>query len=789
MIAILVKLTEEHSMALVGVAVSICLVTAWLFVTLLERAAIAGEALRLHWAASAAVVLGLGVWATHFIAALGFRPDFALSFDPSITAGSAMVGVAAVGVPASATVFVEKPGWKLLGGSSAGCGIVGMHITGISALTTCIVRLPISEMASIAVIGAMLFCAAFYAFNRGCRWLMIALVASAVGIVHFGLVAGSEVIPYENQVAGMDRNILSLMTGTVSLCLLLTAAVVVNSSAKFAEQMRQKVLLTTALTNMSNGLLLIGADDRIELFNNRVLELFGLEPSAIMVGMRWQRYLKNLAVPLGWSAHRLNRVIANHERWFARTSTTYIEHALDDGRILSVACRPVGSGGAVLTYDDVTAERQAQKEVERLAFLDPLTELPNRRTFQNILKRTFEEQSEASLLLIDLDLFKIVNDTLGHAAGDQLLTEVGHRLAAICLDGEHVARMAGDEFAVISPSADTMRTAALSEAIIATLSKSYEIGDRRVTIGCSVGTASTVDATSAECMVQFADLALYQAKSMGRGCSCVYEPGMQEAVLQRSQLEAELRTALDEGQFSLMYQPIVALHDQTIIGFEALIRWHHPAKGLVPPTDFIPIAEETGLICELGLWIAREACQQVSRWADPIYIAINVSPVQFRDGTFPDQLMAMLNEAGIAPARIEIELTETALIGDNVQIAQSLRTLRANGIRVAMDDFGTGYSSFAHLRDFDLDWIKIDQSFVRSAPTDPGSAAVLQAIIHMARGLGVGTIGEGVETSEQLSVLTDAGCLAAQGYLLGRPVTSENISLLIETEMATEKLS
>ncbi|ALN75327.1 EAL domain-containing protein [Aureimonas sp. AU20] len=782
MVEIFLTLAKDHAITLVVAATVVCIVASWLFFDLFERVRGTVGLSRLQWLGFAALAGGLGVWTTHFIATLGYRPDFAFSFDPDMTAASALISVAIVGLPAALTALTDRTWLKLLGGAVTGAGIVLMHVAGMAALTNCGVEQPAAGAVPIALASAALCALAMALPERTRPGIRIALAVAAVSLVHFGLIAGTAIVPVGSEPSGIDRSILGFLVGIVVICLALSAGALVTSSSKLAEQKQREALFSNALTNMSNGLLVIGAGGRIDLFNDRLVTLFDIRPEGVAIGMPWQRYLANLAERLGWNEARLGRVIDNHTQWFALDRTTYLEHALEDGRTISVSCRPIMGGGAVLTYDDVTAERQAQREVERLAFHDPLTGLPNRRKFAQELEAAYEGRRAATLFLIDLDRFKIVNDTLGHAAGDWLLTECGVRMGRVCERGELVARLAGDEFAVLSLSCDEDEAAGLSRRIIATLSDPFLIHGRMVSVGCSIGMASTRDAASADVMIQHADLALYKAKTLGRGRNQRYEAGMQEAAMRRSVLEADLRGALERGEFTLLYQPLYRIEDRSVLGFEALIRWQHPARGFISPGEFIPVAEETGLIREIGLWIVEEACRHVRQWPDGIHVAVNVSPVQLRSEGFPGEVARLLEAAGVSPDRLEIELTETALVEDSELIAASLRTLRDSGIRVAMDDFGTGYSSLAHLRKFDLDCIKIDLSFVQTAPFDPAAAAVLHAVVQLARGLGVGTVGEGVETEEQFEVLRQAGCEVAQGYLLGRPMTAMQAYALCRAE-------
>lgn len=766
-------LSADHSPIFVAGAIGICCLTAWLVLTLLERARACEGHQRLRWMAAVALVGGLGVWTTHFIAMLGFRPDFHFGYDTWTTVASAVIGVGLIGLPLSALALTDRRMIRAACGALAGAGVAAMHYLGMWALQGCVVSHSPATMGLSTILGIGLLATAFsipgLGRSKSSSSLMFVL---AVCAVHFTAMTGLSLDPVANSATvGVDQVSLGVSVTVVALCLFATALTAAVSSAKLEYQTHHGALLNAALTNMSNGLLLIGSSGRITLLNDRLLTLFGIDETQAAVGMTWQEYLSKLGTHLGWSAARTARVIENHSVWFGSHSTTYLEHALDDGRVISVACRPTAGGGAVLTYDDVTVERDAQKALERLAYADALTGLANRRAFQDELRKSLDRGEHLSLFLVDLDRFKTINDTLGHAAGDYLLVEVGKRLKAACGPDDLVARLGGDEMALISRNTDEEQISHLADVIVADIGEPCSIRGQTIVPSCTVGVATTADTRDVEALIQYADLALFRAKALGRGRSHRYEAGMQEAMLERRQIESDLRRAIDAKQFSLVYQPLCRIADRRIMGFEALIRWSHPKRGSVPPDLFIPIAEETGLIREIGEWALSEACCQAAGWPSDVHVAVNVSPVQLRSKAFSFLVAKTLADCRLTPSRLEIELTETALVEDGLQIAAGLESLRELGVRVAMDDFGTGYSSFAHLVDFDLDRIKIDKTFVQAAPTKSSALAVVRAVIQMARDLGVETIGEGVETVEQLEQLRSLDCDAAQGYLLGRPMS------------------
>ncbi len=442
-----------------------------------------------------------------------------------------------------------------------------------------------------------------------------------------------------------------------------------------------------------------------------------------------------------------------------------------------------GPGLWTLSCRDITQQHGAERRAIDLASRDPLTGLANRTLFiERIGKIAAEAPGAATwMMLLDLDRFKAVNDTLGHPTGDALLKLVARRLSSALREGDFVARLGGDEFALLIHScSDAGAAAKLALRLIDVIGRPYLIDGHLVHIGASLGIGSTEGMTNQEQLFKRADLALYAAKEAGRDTFCFFESAMDERAYQRRVMEIDLRKAIALRQLELHYQPQIDLDRNTVVGFEALVRWRHPTRGLVPPGDFIPLAEELGLIVSMGEWILREACREAAAWPDAISIAVNVSACQFER---PQALIAAIDRAlkasGLPGHRLEIEITESALLRNKDAVFDTLHTIRANGVRVAMDDFGTGYSSLSQLNSFPFDKIKIDRSFVSGKGKSADRNAIVRAITALGVSLGMTTIAEGVETSEELARIRASGCTSVQGYLFSKPVPIEEVDDLI----------
>ncbi|ALN71674.1 hypothetical protein M673_03055 [Aureimonas sp. AU20] len=764
-------LASQHSLGFVLTAAAICVVAGWLLAVLLDAAEAGEGAVRRRWQWAVATVAGLGVWTTHFIAMLGYRADLLLSYNGSETALSALISVLAVGVPLALSVSFSSLRARVLLGALGGLGIGAMHYAGMSAIEGCSQAIAGPVVVLAYGMGGLCLATA-RGLPRAMRHpaLVCLLVTLGVCGAHFISIAGVSLMPHGDRLAIAGENVtLSIFTAAGAVVLFVGAILALLTARRFEEQkLAHAQILSTALHNMSNGLVFIDNQNRIGLFNTRFLELFALGERSLSNGMSVLSFLSVVGRANNWSADKQTDVNQRILERIRSGTLRRTECAMSGGRILEIESRPVQGGGTVLIFDDVTSTRKAQQQISHMVFHDPLTGLANRRGLQARMEAGLEPAERWHLLLLDLDRFKPVNDTYGHAMGDQLLVQVAGRLRVILAEADFVARIGGDELAILL-AGDAATARETAEGVVSTLSVPFMVGDTMLSIGCSIGICGAHEAADADLLMQQTDIALYEAKRQGRGCAVAYLSGMMEAVAERNQLERDMRQALAQGAFHLAYQPLLSLSSDAVIGYEALIRWNHPTLGPISPARFIPLAEEIGLIVGIGEWVLREACREAATWDSALHISVNVSPVQLRSPQLMAHVTRALAASGLTAARLEVELTETAMVEDGPAIAHMLASLREMGIRVAMDDFGTGFSSLAHLRDFPLDRIKIDRSFVASADTDANSLAVLTAIVQLGRALSIPTLAEGIETETQLALLRRIGCDAGQGYLLGRP--------------------
>jgi diguanylate cyclase (GGDEF)-like protein/PAS domain S-box-containing protein len=543
--------------------------------------------------------------------------------------------------------------------------------------------------------------------------------------------------------------------------------------------------LDAALDNMSQGLCLYDADNRLKVVNRRFFEIFGLSPERVRPGMSFREILEHSVLAGNHVGKSAAELIAEQEGFISQRAQGTQFQELGHGRVVAMAQQPTVDGGWVATYEDVTERRHAEARIVFMARHDALTNLPNRVLFAERIEQALAQMGRGhgfAVLCLDLDHFKQVNDTLGHPVGDQLLRAVAERLQACAREIDTVARLGGDEFAIVQRDVkDPEEAAILARRIVEVVSAPYQLEGQCVTIGVSIGISlAPADGSLCERLLKNADLALYRAKAEQRGVWRFFEAEMDARLQARSRLEGELREALANDELRLLYQPIYDLERERICGFEALLRWQHPTRGLVSPAEFIPIAEEIGLIVSFGQWVLYQACAEASKWPEHVKLAVNVSPAQFTSDRLVHAVTDALATSGMKAQRLELEITESVLLANSGTTFNILRSLRALGARISMDDFGTGYSSLSYLRSFPVDKIKIDQSFIRGLSATDGSDMIVRALIGLGRSLGMLTTAEGVETAEQLSQLRMEKCNEVQGYLFSPPVHPSLIPQLLD---------
>jgi diguanylate cyclase (GGDEF)-like protein len=576
-----------------------------------------------------------------------------------------------------------------------------------------------------------------------------------------------------------------LLLGSVFTSIMLAGLVllVIHRMIRSMNQ-RSSDRLFTALEGMPQGLTMFDAEQHLIVCNANYAAMYRLSAEQTKPGTSLRTILGH-RMKNGMAPVNIDNFVERGLSWASRRDAIVIEHQLEDGRIIELTKASLNSGGAVTIHMDVTEKRNSEKRIAFLAHHDALTGLANRVQLREHIERTLGQVKRggtAAVLCLDLDNFKTINDTLGHSVGDALLCAVSTRLRDLVRDSDLVSRTGGDEFSIVQFGAESpmAASAALAARIVEALSLPFDLGDHNVVIGASVGIAiAPDDGDNVDQLLKNADMALYRAKGDGRARFHFFEPEMDIKAQARRVLELDLRNAVTAGEFEVFYQPIVNLSENRISGFEALLRWNHPTRGRVPPNDFIPLAEETGLISAIGEWVIRQACAEAKSWPSDLRIAVNVSPVQFRNKTLVSAVVSALASSGLRPDLLELEITETVLMYNNEATLTALHQLRSLGVRISMDDFGTGYSSLSYLRSFPFDKIKIDQSFVRGLAERPDSIAIIRAVAGLGLSFGVTTTAEGVETQEQLDQMRAEGCTEVQGYFFSKPVPASEIAKLL----------
>ena len=562
-------------------------------------------------------------------------------------------------------------------------------------------------------------------------------------------------------------------------------------AARFEQQANR---FDIALNNMSHGLCMLDEQNRLQVWNDRFLELLHLKDMPVRVGMPATYLLRHSIRAGNHRTKSIKKVFADLAQGLAQNRFDQVQTSPDGDRTIAVSRRMMSGGGSVVILEDVTESKRAQERITHLARYDDLTGLANRNQFREringMLAAMHKRKNHVAIHLIDLDRFKTINDTLGHPIGDKLLKEVASRLKTVIRPGDMITRFGGDEFVVLQIGTERYQDAKwLAERLARTLKDPFDIDGHRIDIGASIGIAmAPMDGVDADQLLKKADMALYAAKNGGGGDHRFFALEMEEAAQERRALELDLREALTSEQFDLYFQPLVDLRSGRVTTCEALLRWRHPRRGMVPPSIFIPIAEETGLIIPLGEWALQRACYEAAKWPKSVKVAVNLSPVQFRDRGLALQVVSALAKSGLPAQRLELEVTERLLLEDSDGTLTVMEQLKNLGVSISLDDFGTGYSSLNYLRKFPFQKIKIDQSFIAGLGEERDAQAIIGAVAGLGASLDKTVVAEGIETEEQLKQVKMHGCHEGQGHFFGEPMPADIIQARLEASTSVAQL-
>ena len=787
---ILLCLTQDHDLRLVLVAGLVSFLSAAVGYDLLERARVERRA---FWLCAAALVTGSGIWATHFVAVLAYDPGVAIGYGIATTALSGISGTLIAALGFAILVYGQGDRWMApLSGVVIGGGVAVLHYVGIAALL-----LPgtiqwdwILILWSIGI-GCTFGALSTWLFDRSTdmkqRLVAALLLTIAVCSHHFtamGAITIEQTIAATAPVGDLPKGWLVVAIVASMVVVLLLALIGGTFDRMLASRELREARRLSALANAAFEGIVICRDGQIVDANESFCKLVG----AAIDDLRGKPFAGYLSAGSQYAiANALNHNVA---RAFTVELTTTAGHAIPV-EVLRRVTDADESGAAILAIRDLRERREAETRIRFLAHHDALTGLANRTFFGLRVDDEIDKAKRSGGLLafhyIDLDRFKEVNDTRGHSAGDEVLKETARRLEEIAAPSSVIARLGGDEFAVVQVGIVRPEVAvSFAEQICARMSEPMQRrGGAPFPMTASVGVALfPADGEDAEALSHSADVALYRAKESGRATFRAFESGMAAQLRDRRELQRDLQSAVSAGDITVVYQPQVRISDGQVCGFEALARWTHPERGSIPPSVFVPLAEAGGSILQLGEAILRQACSDAARWATPLSVSVNLSPVQIMQGDLIAVVRSVLYETGLRPARLELEVTESVLIRDMDRAVHVLRRLKALGVSIAMDDFGTGYSSLSYLQAFPFDKVKIDRSFIQNIDQNAHSRAIVRAVIGLGRALNMPVVAEGAETQAQIDILRLEACEQVQGYLTGRPQSAAAAAMLTEANTA-----
>lgn len=778
-------IVNQHDLRLVALAALICGISCFSAVNLLHHISRSTDRNRLAWLMIAATSTGFGIWATHFIAMLAFTPGIPSAYDPALSVLSLAGSVALTAAGMWIATLRDEFDYHLVGGAVLGGGIGAMHYIGMAAFEVQgRIEWNLLLVAVSLLAGVTLAALALHVVQRRpslkATSVGAVLLTLAICTLHFIGMGAVSIFP-DSSISISEYTIeptsQAFAAAAATLVILVLSASALWIDLRFRRQ-KLEVDRMHGLANAAVEGLIVCDGNRIISANDSIARLTGMA-TATLNGMQ------------------LGDLFGSDISGFGEQPQE-VELSGRDGTSIPVEliARSIdycGKPHNVVAVRDIRERKKAEQEILRLAHFDPLTGLANRRSFSGRLEAEIaamgrtRKGSHLALLLLDLDRFKEVNDLYGHGAGDAMLQKVAHCATGILRQGQMVARLGGDEFAIIAPNlTDPLEAGRIANAVLTAMREENRLSVGGGLVSASIGIALyPSDAENQTSLISHADTALYRAKTEGKDTYRYFEASMGAEARDKRVMEHELRQAVARQEFYLVYQPQKEISSGKMIGFEALIRWRHPTRGEVPPSIFIPVAEDSGAIGQIGDWVLTAACAEAARWENPLTVAVNVSAVQLHNTNFSRKVHETLLNSGLAPGRLELEITETALVKDMPRALATLRQVKALGVRVAMDDFGTGYSSLSNLRAFPFDKIKIDGSFIKSVDKNGQVAAIVRAVLGLGRGLGLPVLAEGVETLGELKFLDAEACEIGQGYYIGKPALIEEFGDLTGVAAAT----